>query len=95
MLGQCKACSKDVSTEAMTCPNCGQPDPCTIPHPKVKVGETYSATTFQQGFFSVTKIQPGFSVSLIGRPLNPEKTFKVKVVKADPIKGIVCGVIDD
>lgn len=97
-LGECICCSKPVSSEASSCPHCGQPNPCRAipPHPKVQVGQVYRGTIFQQGFFTLVSILPGVNASL--REYSSAKhgdEIMVRVVQADAERGVVCSEIKD
>ncbi len=63
-LGQCKACEDQVSDEAVSCPKCGQPDPCVLP-PLVGTVHRGVVSAVHESSASVT-LSTGFVGSLRG-----------------------------
>ena len=86
-LGQCKTCRREVSTEAISCPHCGQPNPAiTIPlHGTVHFATIYTISLTNGSYSDISVIfQNGLLASVAaieGKPtdLCAGKTVKVKV----------------
>ena len=90
IVGQCKACYQVVSDEALSCPHCGQPNPCLLAPPvgSVHVGHVESVYRSYEGRDSFGIIlssgvrglllQPSLS-----NPIQEGEAIRVKVKDVD------------